>query len=74
MKNSHRDAYFDKLLNNQVIVTFYDGRVISGKLIWQGDFDLNNPIKPHCYHIFLDSGFYIAFRKSHIRKIEKRCQ
>ena len=74
MKNSHRDAYLDKLLNTQVTVTFYDERVISGKLIWQGDFELNKPIKPHSYHILLDSGLYIAFRKSHIREIEKRCQ
>lgn len=74
MKNSHRDADLDKLLNKQVTVTFYDKRVISGKLIWQENFDLNNPIKPHSYHILLDSGLYIAFRKIHIREIEKRCQ
>lgn len=73
MKQTHRSAKFDKLLNSKVKITFIDGAELTGILKWKsyrGDFIS----KCNTYYLQLDTDKgpeYITFYKVHVRRIEE---
>ena len=71
MKQNHRSAELDALLNQRVRVTFCDNTQCEGILTWTEKFKPPMYLKPQTYHLLQDNGIYYGFRKSHIKRVEK---
>lgn len=71
MKNSHRSELLDLFIGQEVRVTFFDDSWNEGILCWKEKFEPPLYLKPKYYYITDARGGYIAFRKSHVKSIEK---
>lgn len=71
MKNSHRSELLDLFIGQEVRVTFFDDSWNEGILCWKEKFEPPLYLKPKYYYITDARGGYIAFRKSHVKSIDK---
>lgn len=71
-KDIHRSEELDKLLGQQVRITFWDDRVKEGKLQWARRSYPEQIIPREDYSIETDDREVYHFRKTHVKKIERR--
>lgn len=71
MKATHRSLTLDALLGEQVKITFTDGKVAFGALLYNEKCVAPKYLTRHMYYLIQESGIYYGFRKSNVKKIEK---
>lgn len=71
MKNKHRSEKLDSLLDEKVTITFRDGAILQGKLIWNDEIAKSPFYLSKQGYYLLTSTCYLGFTKSSVKKIEK---
>lgn len=69
---NRRDARLDKHIGKRVTIIFWNGNTKTGVLDWENEYNPNRGLMPFMYHLLLDNGTYISFRKSSVLRIEIR--
>ena len=69
MKYTHKSEILDDLLHKHVIVDFQDGSQARGTLIYASRPDYRRNMRAGFYYVITKTGYSIAFRKTHIKRI-----